>query len=44
MIGFPKDIHQEQDQEPRTGRITFASVLVLIAVLGLAIVKQYLSQ
>ena len=48
MIGLTKDVRpqqqrQDEDQEPRTGRITLTSVLVIVAVLGMALVNQYLS-
>ena len=46
MIGFTRDLRpqqQDQDQEPRMGRITLTSVLVVVLVLGAAIVNQYLS-
>jgi len=52
MIGFTKNVSQQTprqtrpdaDQEPRTGRITLTSILVMVAVLGMAIVNQYLAQ
>jgi len=48
MIGFTKDVRPQQrqqgeDVEPRMGRITLTSVLVVVLVLGAAIVNQYLS-
>jgi len=47
MIGFTKNVSQQTrpdvDEEPRTGRITLTSVLVIVAVLGMALVNQYLS-
>jgi hypothetical protein len=52
MIGFTKDVSEtslarqasQDDEEPRMGRITISSVVVLVAILGMAIVNQYLSQ
>ena len=43
MIGYTKQVSQDDQQEPRTGRITLTSILVMVAVLGVAIVNQYLS-